>query len=146
MKTSKFENLKIKNTFGPTCANQKRPNIYLSIKTYTARLLNYIFRMANYTMVILILVSSTLHNTNCSSRHQILNAVDGKFIKYRYLPLYNSFRDIRSNLFHKNYGQESLESYSTLYLTTRKRTCTHISPIICISCDKFEITLISALQ
>ena len=94
--------------------------------------------MANYTLVILILISSTLHNTNCLSRHQILNAVDGKFIKYRYLPLYNSFRDIRSNLFHKNYGQESLESYSTLYLTIRKRTCTHISPIVCISCDKFE--------
>ena len=93
--------------------------------------------MANYIMVILILISSTLQNTYCSSR-QTLNAVEGKFIKYRYLPLYNSFRDIRSNLFHKNYGQESLESYSTLYLTSRKRTCTHISPIICISCDTFE--------
>ena len=72
------------------------------------------------------------------SRHRVLNAIDGKFVKYRYDKMYNGFRDIRSNLFNRNYGQESLKTYSTLYLTLKRRSCLDISPITCISCDLFE--------
>ena len=86
-----------------------------------------------YFVLLLLLALQPTH----PSKHQIRNAIHGKFVNYRFTKNYNGFRDIRSNLFYKNFKQESLTSYSTLYLTIKRRSCSQISPITCISCDTF---------